>query len=115
MSERIATEFDHFIGRTFTATAKPYSLEFDFKGTKKTISGMSYIENEEDPTLVEMLAAAQSKGVQLRVWLPTTLGTSDVKMNRLNVHVAETEPLPDAKVTIEPTTVTFKITAVGFG
>lgn len=72
--------------------------EIDLGGEKMTFPELSFADNN-DPLLVEMRQTAKENGLTLRIWLPGTLGTMDMRPNRVNVHVEKHE---DGKWRIAP-------------
>jgi len=48
---------------------------------------VSFASNRRDPTLEEMENLAKANGLILRVWFPDTLGTMDLRNDRINAYV----------------------------
>lgn len=45
--------------------------------------------NPQDPLLTGMEETAKKNGLHLRIWLPGTMGTMDIRMDRVNVHIGK--------------------------
>ena len=92
-----AIQFNQFAGREVAVTEKDMTefykkLGFDFAGVEAHL-------DENDPVVKELSDAVAKTGLELRIWLPGTMGTMDMRPNRLNVHIAKEA---DGKYRIQP-------------
>lgn len=77
----LAKAFNKFSGREVTVTE-----------TSENHNGRSYTRAEitgNDATISEIRAEAAAMGLELRVWLPNSMGTMDYRTNRLNIKIAK--------------------------
>ena len=93
----VSRQFNQFAGREVAVTEKDMTefykkLGFDFSGVEAHL-------DENDPVIKELSEAVAKTGLQLRIWLPGTMGTMDYRLDRLNVHVAKEA---DGKYRIQP-------------
>jgi len=72
-----------------------------YLGTKVLVNESEHVENiggkecgctiydiaAEDTSLNELTAEAKGRGLQVRTWLPNTIGTMELRDDRLNVRI----------------------------
>lgn len=76
-------DLEQYIGRQVTVSEE--TKELQILGVYRTFQNYTLVE--EDPTIKEIRAAHP----YVRVWLPNTMGTMDLRNDRLNVHVGKDE------------------------
>lgn len=54
---------------------------------------------KDDPVVADLTAEAKKHGLTVRLWLPDSMGTMDLRYDRLNVRI---EPESDGKYRIQP-------------
>lgn len=80
-----ATGFDHFLNKVVSVTES--ESEMDFLDEKIKIS--NYTIQKDDSVIKQLETEVNAKGHLLRVWLPNSAGTMDVKNNRLNACITK--------------------------
>lgn len=93
----LTKQFNTFVGREVAVTEKSMKefykkLGFDYDGIEAHL-------DENDPVIKELSDAVAKAGLSLRIWLPDTMGTMDMRPNRLNVHIRKED---DGKYRIQP-------------
>ncbi len=81
----LSEQFKKFAGREVNATEQTSSRYYKF--LDKTITSTYVTLDDNDPAVKELEAAVKAAGLELRIWLPGTAGTTDMVDNRLNVDV----------------------------
>ena len=84
MNKHITDVFNQFAGREIPVVESQHTSTF--AGKPYTFDEVT-LANPNDPTLQEMQKVANDNGLQLRVWLPDSMGTDDWLPNRVNAHV----------------------------
>ncbi|MBU6476123.1 MAG: hypothetical protein KGL10_06205 [Alphaproteobacteria bacterium] len=86
----ITALFNKFAGREIQVVENARTMNIG--GQTCTFDEVSPVNGE--PTLKEMEKTANDNGLRLRVWFPGTVGTMDLRMDRVNVRVSKA---PDGK------------------
>lgn len=86
MNRDILKFFNGFVGNKVLVnkTVKEYNSE-----TLGLRSYNQYAVSKEDLTVSKIKSLADYYELKFRLWLPTSVGTRDFVMNRLNVHVQQ--------------------------
>lgn len=79
--EELKTGFEKYLGKTVLVDESKRTMEFKSIGTREFTE---YKIADEDTVIKELKAEA---GGKVRVWLPTSMGTMDYRLDRLNVRV----------------------------
>jgi hypothetical protein len=89
MNHDVTNIFNKFAGQEIAVT--------ETEKTHKMRNGQDYkythiaFADENDPLLTGMRETADKHGLSLRIWLPNSMGTCDMRMDRVNVHVNKDE------------------------
>ncbi len=78
-------EFDQYIGQTVTVTKTTSERQIG----EVTFDSSTYDIPSTDSVMNSIESAAKLKGMDLRVWLPNTVGSCEYRFDRLNVSIKE--------------------------
>jgi hypothetical protein len=78
------TGLEHYVGQKVSVTETKKIIHL------KTIGDQEFAEYDvadDDTTISKLREEMKHSELHLRLWLPNTSGTTDYRMDRLNVHV----------------------------
>jgi hypothetical protein len=87
MNIDLSKEFAKYDGREIEVVEKTEKLKLPNLGEFEVTS--YNLKNNPDPIIEEFKAAVEAKGLSLRLWMPDSAGTMDVRTDRLNAYVAK--------------------------
>lgn len=76
--------FNKFAGREVPMIEEQHTINLGGKDYK--IDEVRFA-NPNDPLIQEMKKTAEDNGLQLRLWLPGSMGTMDFRTDRVNAHI----------------------------
>ncbi len=97
MNRDLSSIFQKFAGREVAMVEEKVTL--NFKGMEPIEFYEVRLANDNDPVIAELRTEVEKNGLTLRLWWPGTLGTADMRYDRLNAHV---EKEADGKWRIAP-------------
>jgi hypothetical protein len=83
MQPEISPIFNRFVGREVELQETIHQMTIGGKAFE--IPEYKLVENQ--PVIEELRGVTELYGLQLRLWLPDTVGTMEVNTNRVNMHV----------------------------
>lgn len=83
---KISAAFNKFVGREIGVKEVEVTLNFPNLGIENMKMTECHLE-ENDPAVAELTQAAKEARLQLRIWLPGSVGTMDFRTDRLNASV----------------------------